>query len=223
MKDFNTFMGSSLGARKTWLDWYPMQENLIAGLSTEDDAILLVDIRGGWGHDLIAFHAKYRNKGQLMLQDLPDVIKDIRSLPSGIEVVEHGFFSEQPIKGAREQNMSFLQTRATNNCAGARAYFYHRIMHDWSDYKCVKILRNVKEAVKPGYSKLYIHEIMVPDTKASTYVAMLDMTMICFSAGMERTARQWKELLKKVGLTVLKVWPHPEEGASGIVAAVVTE
>jgi len=77
--------------------------------------------------------------------------------------------------------------------------------------------------MKPGCSKLYIHEIIVPDTKASAYVAMLDLAMMSFNVGMERTVRQWKELPNKVGLTVLKVWPPPEEGAGGIVEAVVTE
>lgn len=106
---------------------------------------------------------------------------------------------------------------------GARAYFYHHILHDWSDYKCVEILSNVVAAMKPGYSKLYIHEMIVPETKASAYVAMLDLTMMCFNAGMERTERQWKELLGKVGLEVIKVWPPPEEGSGGIVEAFLKE
>jgi hypothetical protein len=84
-------------------------------------------------------------------------------------------------------------------------------------------LRNVAAAMKPGYSKLYIHEMIVPETNASAYVAMLDLTMMCFNAGMERTERQWKALLASVGLEVIKVWPPPEEGAGGIVEAMVKE
>ena len=104
---------------------------------------------------------------------------------------------------------------------GARAYFYHHILHDWSDYKCEEILSNVVSAMKPGYSKLYIHEMIVPETQASAYVAMLDLTMMCFNAGMERTERQWRDLLRKVGLEVIKVWPPPEEGSGGIVEAIL--
>ena len=104
---------------------------------------------------------------------------------------------------------------------GARAYFYHHILHDWSDYKCEEILINVVSAMKPGYSKLYIHEMIVPETQASAYVAMLDLTMMCFNAGMERTERQWRDLLRKVGLEVIKVWPPPEEGSGGIVEAIL--
>ncbi|KAI0197627.1 sterigmatocystin 8-O-methyltransferase [Astrocystis sublimbata] len=202
MENFNKFMGSSMGARQTWIDWYPMQEQLIDGLNPETP--LLVDIGGGWGHDILAFHNKYPNKGKLLLQDLPDVVKDKRDFPDGVEAMGYDFFTEQPIQGAR-------------------GYFYHHILHDWSDYKCEEILRNVKNAMKPGYSKLYIHEMIVPDAQASAYVAMLDMTMMCFNAGMERTARQWKELLARVGLEVVKVWTPPEDGAGGIVEAMVKE
>jgi hypothetical protein len=99
MKDFNTFMGNSMGARQIWLDWYPIQERLIDGSDPADDPALLVDIGGGWGHDLLAFHNKYPNKGKLILQDLPDVIKDMRALPSGVEAMGYDFFTEQPVKG----------------------------------------------------------------------------------------------------------------------------
>jgi hypothetical protein len=98
-RDFNSFMGNSMGARQIWLDWYPMQERLIEGASTTDDSVLLVDIGGGWGHDLIAFHKKYPNLGRLILQDLPAVVKEARALPSGVEAQGYDFFTEQPIKG----------------------------------------------------------------------------------------------------------------------------
>ncbi|KAI0108548.1 sterigmatocystin 8-O-methyltransferase [Nemania sp. FL0031] len=202
MEDFNKFMGSSMGARQIWTDWYPMQEQLINGLNP--DTPLLVDIGGGWGHDILAFHNKYPNKGKLILQDLPDVIKN-KDFPLVLKQWDTTFSPSNQLK------------------AGARAYYYHHILHDWSDYKCEEILQNVKNAMKPGYSKLYIHEIIVLDTQASTYIAMLDMTMMCFNAGMERTARQWKELLAKVGLEVVKVWTPPEGGAGGIVEAMVRE
>lgn len=74
MEDFNKFMGSSMGARQIWTDWYPMQEQLIDGFNPQTP--LLVDIGGGWGHDILAFHSKYPNKGRLILQDLPEVVKN---------------------------------------------------------------------------------------------------------------------------------------------------
>jgi hypothetical protein len=99
----------------------------------------------------------------------------------------------------------------------------HHILHDWSDDICLQILAQVKAAMKPGYSKLLIHEMLIPEQGASTFHAMLDMTMMCFNAGMERTEKQWRALLEKAGLTVVKFWHPPQVDADGIVEAVLQE
>ena len=78
-----------------------MKEELIQGASTEKDSVLLVDIGGGWGHDIVAFQKKYPTNGRLILQDLPAVIKDARTLPPGIEAQGYDFFTTQPVKGER--------------------------------------------------------------------------------------------------------------------------
>ncbi|KAK6948153.1 hypothetical protein Daesc_009917 [Daldinia eschscholtzii] len=198
-KDFNNFMGNTMGGRKFWLDWYPIEE-LIDG--AVPDSALLVDIGGGKGHDLVAFHEKYPNRGKLILQDF--VVDTIGALDPAITPMYYDFFTEQPIKGAR-------------------AYYYHHVLHDWSDYKCLEILKPVRDAMKPGYSKLLINEMILPETGASAFHTMLDMAVMCFNAGMERTERQWRALLETAGFEVVKVWPAPEEGANGIVEAIIRE
>lgn len=134
MEDFNKFMGNSMGARQIWTDWYPMQEQLIDGLNP--DTPLLIDIGGGWGHDILAFHSKYPNKGKLILQDLPEVVKNKvstlesvippfsyyyarrlltldsylkREFPPGVEAMGYDFFTEQPVKG---KHILYYQPRA---------------------------------------------------------------------------------------------------------------
>jgi exonuclease VII small subunit len=72
----------------------------------------------------------------------------------------------------------------------------------------------------PGYSKLLLHELIVLEEGAPQFQAQLDMTMMAFNSGMERTAKQWRELLESVGLRVIKVWEPAEEGADGIVEAI---
>ncbi|KAM0814060.1 putative O-methyltransferase domain-containing protein [Seiridium cardinale] len=198
--DFNTFMGSTMGARSYWFDWFPIQEQLIHASTKETP--LLVDVGAGRGHDLLEFHSRFPENGPLVLQDLPAVIESIRELDTTIEPMAYDFFKEQPIKGAR-------------------AYFYHHILHDWSDYKCFEILKGVKTAMKPGYSKLLIHEMLVPEQGAATFYAMLDLTMMAFNSGMERTRRQWEELLNSAGFDSVKFYPAPEEGADAIIEAMV--
>ncbi|RYO87813.1 hypothetical protein DL764_008807 [Monosporascus ibericus] len=202
LRDFNMFMGNTMGARSYWVDWFPVRERLLEGASA--DSALLVDVGGGRGHDLLAFHEKYPGQGRLVLQDLAPVTESIGDLDPAIERVSYDFFTEQPLKGAR-------------------AYFYHHILHDWSDVKCMEILRQVKTAMKPGYSRLLLHEMIIPEQGASTFHAMLDVTMMAFNAGMERTERQWRELLESAGFRVLKVWLPREEDADGIVEAILKE
>jgi hypothetical protein len=71
--------------------------------------------------------------------------------------------------------------------------------------------------MKPGYSKLLLHEMIVSDQGAPLFYAQLDMTMMAFNAGMERTAEQWKILIEQAGLVVVKIYDAADEGADGIV------
>lgn len=75
--------------------------------------------------------------------------------------------------------------------------------------------------MKPGHSKLLLHEMLVPERGAPTFHAVLDMTMMVFNAGMERTESQFQNLLERAGFKVAKFWPAPEQGADGIVEAMV--
>ncbi|RAL11829.1 putative O-methyltransferase [Aspergillus homomorphus CBS 101889] len=207
LRDFNTFMGNTMGARKYWVDWYPVQERILDGFVEEGSKgkALLVDVGAGKGHDLLAFREKFPQVGgRLVLEDLPAVVDGLRGLEggvnAGIEMVPYDFFTEQPV-------------------VGARVYFYHHILHDWSDPYCLKILKHVSAAMTPGFSKLLVHEIIVHDQKAAQFQAQFDMTMMAFNSGIERTRQQWETLLEAAGLTVVGVWDPVDEGGDGLVEA----
>lgn len=77
--------------------------------------------------------------------------------------------------------------------------------------------------MKPGYSKLLVHDLIVPEKGADKFTAVFDLVMMSFNAGMERTETQWRQLLEKAGFDVIKVWPPPEAGADGIIEAMLKE
>ncbi|MGI4813144.1 MAG: hypothetical protein ACRYGG_07390 [Janthinobacterium lividum] len=98
LADFNNFMGNTMGARKYWVDWFPVQDCLLQG--ARDDTALVVDVGGGKGHDLQAFHEKFpQRQGRLVLQDLPSALEGITTLDPVIERAHYDFFTEQPVKG----------------------------------------------------------------------------------------------------------------------------
>lgn len=99
MQDFNTFMGTTMGNRKYWVDWYPVQKSLLDGL--KPDSALVVDIGGGKGHDLESFHRKYPDRGPLILQELPHVVEAAEATNPVFKCTVHDFFKEQPVKGKR--------------------------------------------------------------------------------------------------------------------------
>lgn len=99
-KDFNTSMGSTMGARGYWVDWYPIQECLLDGADLlAKGSALLVDVGGGNGHDLAAFQGKFPGQERLILQDLAPVVESLKGVGPDIEVMTCDFFTEQPVEG----------------------------------------------------------------------------------------------------------------------------
>lgn len=103
---------------------------------------------------------------------------------------------------------------------GARAYYMHGILHDWSDELARKILEMQKGALQPGYSKLLIHDYVVPEMLVHPHTTAYDLTMMVLVAGEERTESRWRELLKSAGYDVVKVW-RSVQGAQSIIEAEV--
>ena len=95
-------MGGYSQGRPSWMDanFFPVQERLIKGAKSEDDAVFIVDIGGSIGHDLAEFSRKHpETPGRLVLQDLPVVVGQITSLDAKIERMAYDFYTEQPLLG----------------------------------------------------------------------------------------------------------------------------
>ena len=97
--DFNTCMVGNRASRQHWLDWFPVDTQILAGAWKAAPDVLLIDVGGGDGHDLKKFLSRYpESKGRLMLQDVPATINNVTPL-DGIQLMAHDFFKIQPTKG----------------------------------------------------------------------------------------------------------------------------
>ena len=161
----------------------------------------MVDIAGGIGGELGAFAARYPSApGKLILQDLPETIANSKpTLSSAITPMAHDIFTPQPV-------------------IGARAYYFRAVFHDWPDAKCVEILKNTAKAMKKGYSKLLIHEWVLPDVGAPLQGSLLDTIMMTLLGGCERTETMWRDILGKAGLKIEKIWVDKVDSESLIEA-----
>ncbi len=178
-----------------WYTYFPTNEKLSNALPSD---ILLVDVGGGQGDDLVAFKKAHPElSGRLILQDLPAVISVTNPntlSSSGIEAIPHNFFHPQPIKNAR-------------------CYYLRTVIHDWPDSQALEILGHIKE-VMGSEGVLLIEENVVSEEGMSLESGCADLTMMVCFASMERRLVQWRDLLGKAGLRLEKVWkPEGQEGS----------
>lgn len=172
--------------------FYPVEERLVQGLKPDnlDAASAFVDVGGGTGHVLARLKAKVPSwNGRLVLQEQKSVVEIAKAEPhaTAIEAMVHDFLTAQPLKGAR-------------------AYYMRYILHDWQDEECRTILRNLKDAMTPGYSKILIHECVIADRNPSWQHTALDIYLMALLAAAERTETEWRALLDSVGLKVTGIW-----------------
>lgn len=186
-ESFNHVMGGVMARQAGWLDIYPHQTVVDTAVQ---EGPLVVDVGGNIGHDIERFRQAHPDTAErLYLQDRPEVVKLSKS-PDPVNKMAYDFFTPQPVKGAR-------------------VYYMHGVLHDWSDEPARKILAMHRDALKPGYSKLLIHDHIAPRERAHPHTTAYDLTMMVMVAGTERTQGQWEELLRSEGYKVIKIWTSP--------------
>lgn len=103
--------------------------------------------------------------------------------------------------------------------SGADAYLLSRVLHDWDDDICVRILRSCAQAMTAS-SRLLVVEKVLPSNDEPHLGKRLDLIMAALTHGRERTAAEYKNLLALAGLRVMR---HvPTDSASSIIEAALS-
>jgi hypothetical protein len=151
----------------------------------------LTDIAGGHGYLLAQIlRANPNMKG--ILFDVPPVIAGASALlekegvNERVEKVSGDFFAAVP--------------------KNADAYMMKHIIHDWDDERATKILQNIQQAMSED-GKVLIVEVVVPEGNEPHYSKLLDLEMLVSPGGVERTAREYSELLAAAGLRLTRIVP----------------
>ncbi len=143
----------------------------------------VVDVGGGHGMLLGAILQKWP-KTQGILFDFESVVDGAPALLEAAGVLDRC----EMIGG------SFFETVPS----GGDAYVLKHIIHDWPDDDALRILRNVRAAMKPD-ATLALIEMVVPDDEREHMAKMLDLEMLVSLAGRERTEAEYAELLQQAG------------------------
>lgn len=113
----------------------------------------VVDVGGNRGHASMQL-ARTTEHVQFIVQDLPRPVKlGEETLPieyqGRIRFMVQDFFTEQMEKGAD-------------------VYFLRKVMHDFPDHYCIRILRNLVPAMRSG-TRIVVCDRMMPETSKAGY------------------------------------------------------
>jgi len=90
--------------------------------------------------------------------------------------------------------------------AGTDAYIMKHIIHDWPDELCVKLLKACRAGVNPGGKLLVVDSVIQPGNDFSPS-KFLDLQMLIFPGGRERTEAQFRALFEASGWKLSRVIP----------------
>jgi hypothetical protein len=150
----------------------------------------IVDVAGGHGQMLATILARNpQMKGTLY--DLPYVVEGakngaLKPMMERCAVASGDMFAEVP--------------------GGADAYIMKHILHDWPDPECVSILKACRKGVNPRGKLLVVDHVIQPGNDFHPG-KFLDLQMLIFPGGQERTEKQFKELFAAAGWKLNRVIP----------------
>jgi hypothetical protein len=106
---------------------------------------------------------------------------------------------------------------------GADVYMMKHMLHGYGDEAAIGILRNCR-SVLPAEGRLLVIEFVLPDVVDRAdldleYRLMSDLNMLAVTGGKERSAIEWKTLLKGSGFECRSIIPVSDELVSIIEAA----
>jgi SAM-dependent methyltransferase len=151
----------------------------------------IVDIAGGQGQ-LISAILKTNPRMKGILFDVPQVLEKASSLLEAEGVAERcelatgDFFEAVP--------------------GGGDAYIMKHIIHDWEDERSLKILRNCHRVMRSD-DRLLLVEMVVPEGNEPGPGKFIDLEMLLFTGGCERTAAEYRSLLDKGGFKLTNITP----------------
>jgi ubiquinone/menaquinone biosynthesis C-methylase UbiE len=94
--------------------------------------------------------------------------------------------------------------------AATDAIILKSVIHDWDDARSTSILRNCRQALPSG-GKLLLVERLMPESPTTADEdrahALSDLNMLRGPGGLERTERQYAELLAQNGFGLVAIYP----------------
>lgn len=157
---------------------------------------LVVDVGGSKGHASLALAKEYSHL-KFLIQDLPETITG----------AEEAIRSEHPALAPRIKFMKgdFFGTQSV---VDGDVYLLRMIIHDWPDVEAMKILTNLKAALKKPGARIIIMDTVLPEPGSipaleERKLRVRDLTMVQVFNAKEREYEAWNQLITKAGLRII--------------------
>ena len=142
----------------------------------------IVDVAGGHGYLLSLILARH-SKMTGTLYETPQVITGAKS---------------GPLKPMLDRCTFTSGDIFTSVPSGADAYIMKHIIHDWPDDLCIRILEGCRKGVN-AKGKLLVVDSVIQAGNDFAPGKFLDLQMLIFPGGRERTEKQFRELFAAAG------------------------
>jgi O-methyltransferase domain/Dimerisation domain len=150
----------------------------------------IVDIAGG--HGLLLATILKRN---------PQLKGTLYEMPHVLEGAKNG-----PLKPVMDRCTLASGDMFSSVPAGADAYLMKHIIHDWPDDRCIQILKACRKNVNSAGKLLVVDNVIQPGNDFSSG-KFLDLQMLIFPSGCERTQKQFRDLFAASGWQLTRIIP----------------
>lgn len=90
--------------------------------------------------------------------------------------------------------------------SGGDAYVLKYIIHDWDDERAIMILKNCRQAMAEN-GRVLLVEVVIPAGNAPSSGKFLDLEMLLYFYSRERTEAEYRDLLQRAGLELIRITP----------------
>jgi hypothetical protein len=167
----------------------------------------VVDVGGGFGHLAVALLEKYPSLHAAVL-DTPDLIP----------IAKAKFPGRDAGIAAR---LEYVGGDMFGSIPPADVYVVKHIIHDWDDERCIRLLRNCHQAMQGKGRVICVDAVLPPMGDISgTAAKFLDLNMMVFNPGKERTRVQWEALYQAARLRIQSITPLEDNFGTSIIEGV---
>ncbi|XP_056414788.1 acetylserotonin O-methyltransferase-like isoform X1 [Hyla sarda] len=156
--------------------------------------------------DLSAFHTVYDLGGcsgglaKQFVSTYKSSTVTIMDLPKVVQTAKKHFVTD------KEQQIHFFEGDFFNDpIPEADLFILSRIIHDWTEEKCIALLRKIYQSCRPGGGVLLVEVLLNEDRSGPVISQMWSLHMLVMTEGKERTPSEYTKLLTDSGFKDIEV------------------